>query len=180
MTKKHSRMDKLKNKDRNPCVLRWVSFLIMLLWMAVIFFFSSQPAVESSDVSGHFSYRIAETIGSFTGQAWEEQEVASVAEKIEFPLRKLAHMTEYGILGTLALLFFSTFQVKKKAYLFAFCTAFFYACTDEFHQTFVAGRDGNLGDVLIDCFGALVFLLLAYGLSAMFLHLKRPEKLGKV
>ena len=37
----------------------------------------------------------------------------------------------------------------------------FYAASDEFHQTFVPGRDGNIVDVLIDSSGALVGILLS-------------------
>ena len=36
-----------------------------------------------------------------------------------------------------------------------------YASSDEFHQTFVAGRDGNIIDVLIDSSGALVGIMIA-------------------
>jgi VanZ family protein len=36
------------------------------------------------------------------------------------------------------------------------------ASTDEFHQSFLANRTGIPSDVLLDCFGASVLLLLAY------------------
>lgn len=36
-----------------------------------------------------------------------------------------------------------------------------YASTDEFHQTFVVGRDGNVIDVLIDSSGALVGIIIS-------------------
>lgn len=37
---------------------------------------------------------------------------------------------------------------------------FLYACTDEFHQTFVPGRSGELRDILIDTFGVLLGALI--------------------
>jgi len=37
--------------------------------------------------------------------------------------------------------------------------SFLYACSDEFHQTFVPGRAGQFKDVLIDTAGALIGLI---------------------
>ena len=48
------------------------------------------------------------------------------------PIRKLAHFTEYLILCIL------------------------YAFTDEYHQTFINGRTGQILDVLIDSSGSLL------------------------
>ncbi len=39
---------------------------------------------------------------------------------------------------------------------------FIYAALDEFHQTFVAGRDGNIRDVFIDTSGSFCFGLLGF------------------
>ena len=46
-------------------------------------------------------------------------------------------------------------QVNDKV----FC--FIYACTDEFHQLFIAGRSGEFMDVMIDTMGVLNGALLA-------------------
>jgi VanZ family protein len=63
-------------------------------------------------------------------------------------LRKLAHMTEYGLLFVLwrrALPGLSPWA--------AAAIAVGYAITDEYHQTFVSGRHGAPLDVLIDAAG---------------------------
>ena len=39
-------------------------------------------------------------------------------------------------------------------------SAVLYACSDEFHQLFVAGRAGRINDVLIDSAGAVLGLAL--------------------
>jgi VanZ family protein len=69
-------------------------------------------------------------------------------------LRKLAHMTEYAVLALLLLR-------ATGSYAWAFAAAVAYACTDEFHQTFVRGRDGTPRDVLVDAIGMgiAVFLI---------------------
>ena len=56
---------------------------------------------------------------------------------------------------------------RESAPLFAAAIAIGYAMTDEFHQTFVAGRHGSPVDVLIDSTGVLIaFLLLRRRLGA--------------
>lgn len=49
----------------------------------------------------------------------------------------------------------------KKAGILSFLFSVIYASSDEFHQTFVVGRDGNIIDVLIDSSGSLVGILLS-------------------
>jgi len=69
-------------------------------------------------------------------------------------LRKLAHATEYAILGFLLLR-----AVGREPWALALGVA--YAVSDEVHQHFVAGRHGAPLDVVIDAIGvtAGVFLL---------------------
>jgi len=69
----------------------------------------------------------------------------------DYVLRKCAHMTEYAILAILLVR-------ATGSYAWAFVLAIGYACTDEFHQTFVRGRHGSPIDVGIDAIGALVGL----------------------
>jgi VanZ family protein len=64
-------------------------------------------------------------------------------------LRKLAHMTEYAILGLLLLR-----ATGREAVAVALGAA--YALTDEIHQAFVPGRHGAVYDVLIDTAGVLI------------------------
>lgn len=78
-------------------------------------------------------------------------------------LRKLAHSGEFGILFLLVFraLRFGEGISFKKALLWSFAIAIFYAFSDEFHQYFVAERQAKMKDVLIDGLGiALLFLFL--------------------
>jgi VanZ family protein len=65
------------------------------------------------------------------------------------PLRKLAHLTEYAILGALLL---RALRRPGPAWLVGVA----YAASDEFHQHFVSGRNGNPVDVAIDALGVLL------------------------
>ncbi|MEX2210401.1 MAG: VanZ family protein [Gaiellaceae bacterium] len=66
-------------------------------------------------------------------------------------LRKLAHFAEYAVLGFLL--------VRASAALPAFALGVLYAVSDEFHQSFVAGREGAARDVAIDAAGVLAGLV---------------------
>ena len=102
----------------------------VLLWCGVIYFLSSIPYL-----------RITE--------AWWD-----------YPLRKLAHMVEYGVLARLLARAFtgSAFGSKKKIFAWSLGLAILYSCTDEAHQRFVAGRHGTPRDILFDSAGAWLAL----------------------
>ena len=68
-------------------------------------------------------------------------------------LRKLAHATEYAILGFLLLR-----AVGREPWALALGVA--YAVSDEVHQHFVAGRHGAPLDVVIDAIGVTVGVFL--------------------
>jgi VanZ family protein len=64
-------------------------------------------------------------------------------------LRKLAHAAEYAVLGALLARAIGSLPVAALA-------GVAYAVTDEWHQTFVAGRDGSVRDVLVDAAGVVL------------------------
>ena len=65
--------------------------------------------------------------------------------------RKLVHMLEYGLLW-----FLWWRALDRKRPVAAAAIAFAYAISDEFHQTFVDGRQGSPVDVLIDSAGIAI------------------------
>jgi VanZ family protein len=74
-------------------------------------------------------------------------------------MKKLGHFVAYG---TLALLALRAVLDGKRPYLTAILIVFFYSLSDEFHQTFIPGRNGTLVDVAIDMSGALSSLWLCH------------------
>jgi VanZ family protein len=74
-------------------------------------------------------------------------------------LRKLAHLSVYALLTLLwwrALAPITRFPLAGAAVI-----AFLYAISDEYHQSFVAGRHGSPVDVAIDSVGIAAALALA-------------------
>jgi len=70
----------------------------------------------------------------------------------DFLMRKSAHLGEYAVLYLLSARALGGRRAAAPASLL-FCALF--AVSDEWHQTFVPGRDGKALDVLLDCAGAL-------------------------
>lgn len=75
------------------------------------------------------------------------------------PLRKVMHASVYFVLGFLIVLVFNLlFDNKRywKSLLITILLCIFFAALDEYHQTFVDGRTGQISDVVIDNIGALL------------------------
>jgi len=66
---------------------------------------------------------------------------------------KLLHLAEYAVLGFLAYRFFQRLLPEKSAafvVMVAFLFVLVYGLSDEFHQSFVSGRDSSCFDILAD------------------------------
>jgi VanZ family protein len=77
---------------------------------------------------------------------------------IHFITRKLAHFTEYAILGFLAA---RAFRTSPRWFLISAVLIVVYALLDEYHQSFVPSRTASIFDSLIDMAGgisALIFI----------------------
>jgi VanZ family protein len=93
-------------------------------------------------------------------------------------IRKTGHFVGYGILCLTWLrawwMVLRNSAFWKCAVLALFCTALVASC-DEWHQTYLPNRTGTPWDVLLDCCGASVALLLVYAYVRAF----RAEKLKR-
>ena len=86
---------------------------------------------------------------------------------IHFVMRKLGHITEYGVLAMLLWRGLRRGTHLKMSILFvlAWLAAGIFAASDEFHQSFVPSRTASPIDVMIDICGALVGLAICWALS---------------
>lgn len=148
------------NKKRNW--KKWLAYLLVLVWMIVIFYMSAQPGEDSGEISGGVSHLFMQVWNAIFHLDWSEAKILEMAGLWDYPIRKLAHMTEFGILAML--IYWALGYTKKflcgpyRRYVVAFLGTVFYAATDEFHQLFVPDRSGNLFDVFVDATGALLAL----------------------
>jgi len=73
---------------------------------------------------------------------------------------KLVHIVEYGILASLIYVALKKGNVTKHHVVaLAFAISFLYGVSDEIHQYFVPGRQGDIFDVMANGIGALCFPL---------------------
>ena len=114
----------------------------MLLWMFLIFLMSSFDATESANQS-NFIVNIITDIFKIEN-----------IELLSFIIRKLAHFTEYLILGFLTINMLNKNDISKK-YLISILICIIYATSDEIHQIFVPGRACQIRDILIDSIGSI-------------------------
>ncbi|WP_294376986.1 VanZ family protein [uncultured Clostridium sp.] len=139
-----------------------MNLVLIIIWMSFIFFMSNQPA-EASD---------SQSIGIINILSEAGFNIRGIFGDIaNFIIRKCAHFLEYMILAFLIINFIKDKFKLHQLIILAVFLVFLYACTDEFHQLFVEGRDGNFRDVLIDtCGGSLAVLL--FTLKNLFIKKK--------
>ncbi|MCP5096184.1 MAG: VanZ family protein [Chloroflexi bacterium] len=75
---------------------------------------------------------------------------------LDLLFKKGAHFGAYAVLAILTM---RVLGVEKRPFLFALIITILYAASDEFHQTFVPGRNGSTWDVLLDSTGAIAGLI---------------------
>lgn len=151
----------ISTKKKRARVRSTIAGILAIIWMCVIFAFSAQTKEESSVVSQGFSYRIVNTTGLLLHLHIDEEQLREIANAIEGFVRKGAHMTEYAILAILIYIWLGRWRLPgRRMICIAAVLTMLYACSDEFHQLFVAGRAGRVSDVLVDSAGAVVGLAL--------------------
>ncbi len=123
-----------------------------LLWMAAIFYFSTDTF--SGEQTGSWLRRIVSFVypGVTEGQF----------EALHFYVRKAAHFTEYALLALLLFRAFRGRAIARWRWSWAagsLLIVVLYALSDEYHQTFTRSRVGSIYDSLTDVAGGVSALL---------------------
>ena len=136
--------------------------ILIFVWLGLIFMFSNQSSNISNNNSINTIKRVVKVPLSITNKIHitkvdlSDSNLNKIADKLNYPLRKVMHMSEYFILTILVLLIFKSLDIRNKnLYLCAILICFSAANFDEIHQFYV-GRTGQFIDVLVDCFGGLI------------------------
>jgi VanZ family protein len=132
-----------------------IGLLLIVCWMGVMFNFSSKASNVSNGTSKTLIKLAIKVYEHITNDQLNE---TYWTDKLNYPVRKLAHFTEYLILGLLLYYYFKFFNFKY-AYLYALLICIGFACTDEYHQLFVSGRTGQVKDIIIDSCGSIFGLV---------------------
>ena len=81
-----------------------ILIILIILWMVTVFLFSNQKGEISGNTSGKFIKVLAKI---FAKNPSEKQ-----IERMQLPIRKLAHFTIYAIGGVLAILLLNQFEIS--------------------------------------------------------------------
>lgn len=146
-----------------------VIVLAIFAWCVTIFRLSGMNSNSSNSVSTGIVEKAIVKVLDATNEAGitdshpDDEKLAKAANLINAPLRKVVHATVYFVLALLLLAISRVIFGSKKYLLSCAITmllCFLFAMTDEYHQTFVDGRTGQMMDVIIDTAGACVGVLL--------------------
>lgn len=136
-----------------------IYMIIVVLWTFFIFGQSLLPGEVSSDQSG-FIVDVLYPVFSRIGINIE-------VDTFTFIIRKLAHFTEYFILGLFLQLLYKNIK-HNTTYIFILLHGFITACMDETIQRFIPNRSGELRDVLIDTLGVITSIIFIKILTLIF------------
>lgn len=135
-------------------LLLYLTIFITIVWMVIIYSFSSAPSDESNSGSKGIIRYFVQRLNSDKSSIEIEKEVI----KLNKPLRKVAHGSVYFILANFLNGVICVIKKNKLKFcnMISLIICFIYASLDEFHQTFSVGRTGQISDVFIDFFGAIL------------------------
>ena len=147
---------------------RYMLIFCAVLWMGLIFGFSSKDikaSLKQSDI-------IVEKVKDI--QMLEE--VTENRIPTSTLVRKTAHFSIYLVLALILYPLIKRNGSELKGATATVLIIFLYACSDEFHQTFVKGRGAHFTDVLIDTFGGATGVLISTKLNSFVKRYARRPK----
>lgn len=156
---------------------RIASAVAVLLWMAVIFWFSAQ----NGSSSGSMSAGVTEALARLLTPGFDRLSPLAQAETVEAMhlfVRKAAHFAEYAVLGMLTVNALRTYRLNKALRLIlpvVICLV--YAISDEIHQYFIPDRACRALDVFIDTLGGLTGTLILLGLMWLVKRRRKRKEL---
>lgn len=139
-----------------------IKLVLLIAMMSLIFYFSSQVADESTVTTNG----VIDIIYNAYHYIFKDNALSINEFTLKFftPIRKLAHFSEFGLLGILAYINIKEY-INKHHVLYSIIFSGLYAISDEVHQIFVPGRGCTLMDMLIDTSGATFAILLIHLIS---------------
>lgn len=145
----------------SPKYKKYLKIVLLIAWMIVIFNFSNQNASNSTNLSNNVTTTIVNIESTLKNVELTTEKRAELVKNKSLYIRKLAHFTEFMILGILVLLVIKDYRkLNKKYFLYALLFCFIYAISDELHQLFIDNRSTKILDVLIDTAGSLIGITL--------------------
>lgn len=134
----------------------WTSALI--IWMIVIFIFSNQNGEKSQKTSDGLIKNVVNIVYQINNKELTKEKEEQLIESTSLIVRKMAHFTVYFILGIISYFTLKSYQIQNIVF-YSILICVLYACSDEIHQLFSAGRSGKILDVCIDTLGGITAIV---------------------
>ena len=165
MTYKHLRM-----------VLSVLCWTLITLLLYMIYGMSGQVGEESSQLSLKVTRYLAPIANSGFGDLSRAGQNA-VIEYLHPIVRKLAHFSEYAVLGALLMCaaLCHIWSLWARVTVAVLCSGLA-GLMDEFHQLFISGRAGSLRDAAIDFCGAVLGIMVICALRSLIVSVYRAQK----
>lgn len=151
-----------------------ITAIFLILLYAVIFRFSSQNGTESTELSQGITKEYVSTF-SWLFKLFPEEYQGDLEAVLEPVIRKMGHVSEYAAMGMLVYVLLSQWIIKRKI-PFTLLWVAISAAGDEFHQTFVPGRSGNVVDVFIDTGGGMLGIIICIVILKMYLMMRKHRE----
>ena len=147
---------------------RWLTVLVIAY---ILFIFSN--SLKPADLSSADSGTVLAMVRSMCASVGLDGTVIT-----EHFIRKMAHFSEYALLGILLTLCLKSYGFERERRItFQVITGFAVPFADETIQLFVEGRSGQISDVWLDCSGVLFGTILCTA-AIVLLDKKEREKRG--
>lgn len=156
---------------------------LLLFWLCVIYFFSNMTGVESRNKSintiDYTLTNIVKVTNNIGITNYNDNDILVLSKKLNYPLRKCMHVTEYFVLSIIIYILLGLFKMEERnRFLFIIILCFLYACSDEIHQLFTE-RTSKFTDVLIDTSGSILAIILINIKNYIILKLKNKKSILK-
>lgn len=155
-------------------LVRAILLLAILATAVMIFCFSSQNGEQSKKTSD----RVTKTVVHWQEPNYDRLPVVkqqAIWKRVGLTIRKLAHFSEFALLGALLFVYLFLSPRERKTgmtALIAFGATALYAVSDEMHQMLVEDRGPSPIDVGIDCLGAMLAIVLVAGIWLLVRRLR--------
>jgi VanZ family protein len=176
-------------------ISRFILWVLVVVWLLVIFYFSSQTGLESAALSDDVAKKISvgavkvkrvvavrpvvEKEVSERSEKAVQREQAVAKRRFYRGTRDFAHCVLYFVLGVLFFIALKNHGICSwKVFLWTIVFCVVISIGDELHQNFVPGRGAELNDLLRDLVGSICGGLFVCGMTKVKRVKGRKEERG--
>lgn len=136
-----------------------ILIMLIILLNGIVFMFSGQTGEKSESLSDTVVIEIIDKYSLVSKNEVSQNKKNEIVKNTRFLVRKGAHFTIYFLMGVLVYILVLCYDVKRPIIL-TLIVCFEFACFDEIHQLFSAGRSARIFDVGVDTLGSFGGILL--------------------